>query len=216
MNTKNIKMQPDNEELAAVAKNIDYLMCKKGIDGAAMSKVTGLGIATVNCLRRGVGNPTLTTLVSIAKFFNVSLSELTEVDLEKQSGRPSSVKTMPLVKLNEINNFLSNPVGQYETYTTEIDTLKNKSFFAVLINNDSLYPYFSAGTVCIISRDDDPCDGDIVLLKIHNYTPCFRRIFIENEYFSFSSLTLENDSSPSTYNNSIIVGVLLKSIKNFA
>lgn len=217
MNMKNTKMKnSDNEALATVAKNMDYLMFRKGIDGAQLSNVTGLGIATVNSLRRGVGNPTLTTLVAIAKFFDVRLSDLTEMDLEKQAGRPSRAKNMPLIKLNEINNFLAGTLEKYDTYTTETDTSENKSFFAILINNDSLYPHFSAGSVCIISQEDDPCDGDIVLVRINNHTPCFRKVFLEDGHFLFTSLTLEHESSPSTYNNSHIIGVLLKSIKNFS
>src|SRR5471030_2128616 len=90
----------DHVALATIGKNISFLMRKKGIDSAALSAFTGLGIATINSMRRSVGNPTLATIITMAKFFEVSLSELTEIDLEKQASSNKRTKAIPLIKLN--------------------------------------------------------------------------------------------------------------------
>ena len=90
----------EHDALATIGKNITYLMLKKGIDSAHLSAVSGLGTATINSMRRGTGNPTLATIVSIAQFLEVSLSELTEIELEKQANSHKRIKTIPLMNLN--------------------------------------------------------------------------------------------------------------------
>lgn len=211
-----IIQQKDNEILLTLGKNLSYLMISKGVDSGFLSNVTGLGVATINSLRRGSGNPTLATIISLAQFFDVSLSELTEIDLQQQQVKPNCAKTMPLIKLGEINSFIDQSLKTHAYYTTEIDISDETAVVAIANNNDSFYPHFSSGTVCIIAMDEEPCDGDIVLVRINNYTPCFRRIFIEDEQFLFTAITLESDAKPSHYKNATILGVLLKAIKNYA
>lgn len=210
-------MSQDNDKLIALtAKNLAYLMNKNGVDASAMSAATGLGIATINSLRRGVGNPTLLTMMELATFFNVTLSELTEIDLSEHIFKHSKARSIPLIKINDLNKFIDKNFYGHETYTTEIDGPDKKLYFAVLVNNDSLYPKFSTGTVFIVSKEDEPCDGDIVLVKISNHNPCFRKIFIDGNNFLFSSILHDNEIKQSTYLNYKLVGVVLKAIKTFS
>jgi len=117
--------------------------------------------------------------------------------------------------MGEIERYLDNALKNHAIYSTEIDATENHSVMAILINNDSLYPHFSSGTICIISLEEEPCDGDIVLIKINDFTPCFRRVYIEDDNFLFNTITLEHDVKPSSYKNAKILGVLLKAIKNY-
>lgn len=202
---------------ALTAKNLVYLMNKNGVDIASLSEATQLGTATIGSLRRGIGNPTLSTLLSLAKFFDVSLSELTEIDLVQQKVNPSHLaREIPLVKINDLNKFLTRTLGPSESYTTEIEERLGRTYFAVLINNDSLYPQFSVGTVFIIAENEEPYDGDTVLVKIGSHTPCFRKVLIDGDDFLFSPIALENDVTPSIYHNYELIGVVLKAIKTFS
>lgn len=216
MQNSDVKIQQnDNETLITLGKNLSHLMIKKGVDSAFLSNVTGLGVATINSLRRGSGNPTLATIVSLAQFFDVSLSELTEIDLVRQQITLNRVRSMPLIKMGEIERYLDNALKNHAIYSTEIDATENHSVMAILINNDSLYPHFSSGTICIISLEEEPCDGDIVLIKINDFTPCFRRVYIEDDNLLFNTIILEHDVKPSSYKNAKILGILLKAIKNY-
>lgn len=206
-----------NAPMALTAKNLVYLMSQKGIDIAALGEATQLGTATIGSLRRGVGNPTLSTLLSLSKFFNVSLSELTEIDLAHQQFKPNHcAREIPLVKINDLNKFLDQTLTHSETYTTEIEAGQGGSYFAVLVNNDSLYPQFSMGTVFIIAENEDPYDGDTVLVKIGHHAPCFRKILIDGDNFLFSPIAIENDVTPSIYQNYKLIGVVLKAVKTFS
>ncbi|MCC7005695.1 MAG: helix-turn-helix transcriptional regulator [Ottowia sp.] len=203
--------------MTVTARNLVYLMSKNGVDIAALSEATQLGTATIGSLRRGVGNPTLSTLSALSKFFNISLSELTEIDLSAQKKKINDfVKEIPLIKINDLNKFIERTLDHYETYTTEIEEARDRTYFAVLVNNDSLYPQFSTGTVFIVSEDDEPYDGDTVLVKIGSHAPCFRKILIDGDNFLFSPIAIENDVSPSIYLHYKLIGVVLKAIKTFS
>ena len=202
--------------VSVTAKNLVYLMDKHRVDVASLCNATNLAVPTVNTLRRGLGNPTLSTLIELANYFGVSLGDFTEKDLVAESYRGSSARTIPVIKINEIDKFLEKKLEFIDTYTTEIDEASGPSCFAVLVNNDSLSPQFSPGTVLIISSEVQPLDNDIVLVKVNDHSSCFRKLFINGERFLFSSVSLENDSTLFSYEKYEIVGVLLKAIKTIS
>jgi len=202
--------------VSVTAKNLVYLMDKHRVDVASLCNATNLAVPTVNTLRRGLGNPTLSTLIELANYFGVSLGDFTEKDLVAESYRGSSARTIPVIKINEIDKFLEKKLEFIDTYTTEIDEASGPSYFAVLVNNDSLSPQFSPGTVLIISSEVQPLDNDIVLVKVNDHSSCFRKLFINGERFLFSSVSLENDSTLFSYEKYEIVGVLLKAIKTIS
>ncbi|WP_337049941.1 helix-turn-helix domain-containing protein [Serratia fonticola] len=215
MSNKDFKMsENDRTVMQNTAANLAILMKEKGIDAAELSRSTGLGIATINSMRRGAGNPTISTLTALAKFFGVSLSELMEGDVEKERLPLRNVKAIPFVKIGDVDRFMESGIAD-DTYTTEIELARSESLFAILINNDSLYPQLSNGSVCIVSKDELPSDGDIVLVKIHQHIPCFRRVFIEGDSFLFTPIALEKSITPSIYCDYKIIGVVLKAIKKF-
>lgn len=205
-----------DKSIAITAKNLAYLMERKKVDTATLCAVTKLAIPTVNSLRRGVGNPTLSTLLGLANYFEVGLGELTEKDLSQEKNKQSSARSLPLIKINEIDRFLEKKLERIENYTTEIDEASGSSCFAVMVNNDSLYPQFSPGTVLIVSKDEKPLDSDVVLVKIGNHSACFRKIFINGDDFLFSSVSIENDSTLTAYADYEVIGVLLKAIKTIS
>ncbi|WP_410013016.1 S24 family peptidase [Sodalis sp. RH24] len=206
----------EHEALLTIGKNLVYLMSTRNVDSTELSTLTGLGTATINSMRRGIGNPTLATIVALAQFFEVSLSEFTDINIERQAISHKKIKTLPLIKLNELNIFLDNVLDTYDTYTTELCVFGNNDCFAININNDSLYPQFSSGTICIVKKDNTPHDGDIVLVKINNCTPCFRRVFIEDTGYLFTAVSIDQDLVPSAYKSYSIVGIIIKTIKYFS
>lgn len=215
MSKKDFKMsESDFSVMKTTAENLSILMKEKGVDAATLSKVTGLGIATINSMRRGAANPTLSTLSALAQFFGVSLAVLTEGNIEKDRFPLRNVKSVPLVKISDVDKFIENGYAE-DTYTTEIELSRSESLFAILINNDSLYPQLSNGSVCIVAKDEEPSDGDVVLVKISHHIPCFRRVFIEGDSFMFTPIALEKNITPSAHSEYKIIGVVLKAIKRF-
>ncbi|AXV84508.1 MULTISPECIES: helix-turn-helix domain-containing protein [Ralstonia solanacearum species complex] len=203
----------DNRPMALTGRNLNYLMGRKRVDAATLSKEIGLGIATVNAMRRGVGNPTLSTLLSLARYFGVSLTELTETDLSREQPKSGPAKTIPLIRLGEVNDFLEQKLDRVQTYTTEIESSGNATYFAVLLNNDALAPLLTPGTILIVAQGEEPCDGDIVLVRIGAHSPCLRRIFIDGDSCLFSSISPDSEVPPAVYKQYEVIAIAIKAIK---
>ncbi len=201
--------------LTIMSKNIAYLMSVKGIDSTQVSKATGLGIATINSMRRGTGNPTLSTIITIAEFFGISLSELIEIEIQTKNANSTRTFSVPLISLKDVDLFFEKKLTTNELYTFSLERTLTKPMVAISVNNDSLYPHFSSGTTFILTLEDQPGDGDIVMIKIKTHTPCFRRIFIHDDDFWFTSITLTHDTTPCAYSSYRIMGVVVKIIKQF-
>lgn len=214
MQPNNIKISEENGmSLKTIGENLTYLMRMHGIDGSRLSSETGIGIATINNLRKGVGNPTIATLASIGEFFSVKVGELTDKDLSVTGETKHNVRSLPLISYSDVERFLANMIRTADTYTTEVDDMTDDSLFVVEIANNSLSPELDRGTYCVISLKEPFCDGDIVLVKLKNYPICLRRVFVSDGDLLFTNISLDSDSSVKSYSDYAIVGVLLKTIK---
>ena len=211
------KALPANDGLLTViAGNLVALMQRHGVDAVRLSDETGLGTATINNLRRGVGNPTLATLVELARYFQISIGELTEAGVGKAVRPQPAVFSMPLVGIGHVGDFIDNGMADQGHYCAEVAGYAERPLFAVLVNNDTLYPHYAQGTVFVMVRESRPQDGDIVLVRIGANAPCLRRVYIEEEFLLFSSISPQNDVAPSLYKNYQVLAVVLKAIKTLS
>ncbi|WP_028389167.1 helix-turn-helix domain-containing protein [Legionella fairfieldensis] len=195
-----------------LTNNLRYLMQKSGIDAAELSKSTGIALTTINGLKRGAGNPTLSTLQTISDFFNITIGQLTENILSDNHGKNNLVE-VPLLEIQEINDLLFNFDNVKTKIAVEVE--KSNSLFAIKLSNNSLAPFFEKGTIFIICPEFRPQDGDIVLVQFNDQLPCFRKIFIEGEAYIFSPVSEMLGSEISKSKNFIIHGVVTKAIQNF-
>lgn len=197
--------------LRILGKNVTFLMAKFGIDAQTLSEGTGVGVATINNLKRGSGNPTIGTLSSVAEFFDVSAGSLMEVDLSAPQS-DDNVKVLPLINFNDLELYINNKNTHQSTYAVEVENHGDESLFAVEITTNSLFPEIESGTICIVSRNEKCCDGDIVLLKIRGLHLCFRRVFIADTGYRFSNIILDSNVLIAEYDDYNIVGVVMKKI----
>ncbi|MGC1183157.1 S24 family peptidase [Legionella sp.] len=195
-----------------LSNNLCYLMQKSGIDAAELSKSTGIALTTINGLKRGTGNPTLSTLQTISDFFDITIGQLTESTISNNNLNCNFVE-IPLLEIQEIHEF----IPHYDKFkaTISIKAEKNNTFFAIRISNNSMAPHFEKGTVFVVCPELQAQDGDIVLVQFNNQLPCFRKIFIEDESCIFSSVSEIIGSEISKSKNFTIHGVVTKAIQNF-
>ena len=107
---------------------------------------------------------------------------------------------------------LLKPFSQKKTYSTEVDSLQDTFLFSIEISNNALSLEFERGTICIISTNENVCDGDIVLVRIKEYPIYFRRIFIGINGFQFCNIPLESETNMDEYTDYTIIGMLLNKI----
>ncbi|CDH01075.1 helix-turn-helix domain-containing protein [Xenorhabdus bovienii] len=200
--------------LSNIAKNIDFLMKNNNIDSQTLSRLTGLGIATINSLRRGVGNPTIATVSSIADVFGVNVGEITDGKLSESNGNEEIISSVPLVRYDELDGYVSGKIITKNLYKLSIQDNHEDSLFAVEFGNNLLFPYFDSNTIAIVSKTEAVCDSDVVLVKIKDAPICFRQIFVGESGIYFSILGIENERKTVLTQNYTIIGVVIRSIRN--
>lgn len=208
---KNINLGSNKNILS---NNLLYLIQNKGTDIAELSKSTGIALTTLNGLKRGGGNPTLSTLQAISEFFKISIGQLTETNISLEKSRKINIMEVPLLEIHELQEFFVSSNNFKVKIAIEIER-SSSIFFAVKVSNSSMSPYFEKGTIFIISPEFQPQDGDIALVQFKNQLPCFRKLFIEGDTFIFTSVVEMLGHEISKSSNYQILGVVSKAIQNF-
>ena len=202
-------------DLSLFSENLRQLMFQHKIDVAKLHEKTGIAVSTINSLRRGGGNPTLSTLLTLSNFFNISLSALAESPLNAAINSDRNKHELPLIDISEISEYLKNGTKGNQTITDDLQNENPANCFAVQINNSSLAPFFEKGTTFIVAFDKQPQDGDIVLVKFGENLPCFRKIYIEGDSYFFKPISEIVNNKAITTTDFLIYGIVLKAIQVF-
>ncbi len=205
----------DEAGIEILASNLRTLMSRFSIDSLELSKKTGIALTTINSLKRGSGNPTLSTLYQLAEFFDVSIGQLTEKNLSLADKSARIIYEIPLLALDELAEFLKNQSKYKNTISTELDLWEPNRYYATKINNNSMNPLFEKGSIFIIARNIHIHDGDIVLVQFNKHPPCFRKIFIEGKSYFFKPISELISSTVIKDDNFTIHGIIIKAIQHF-
>lgn len=209
------KKMIDEAEIGMLASNLRTLMNTFNVDSSELSKKTGIALTTINGLKRGTGNPTLSTLHQLAEFFDVSIGQLTEKNLSATSQRTRIVYEIPLLILDELSEFLSNQNKYKSTISTELDAWKPNKYYSIRINNNAMSPLFEKGSIFVVAKDIHIHDGDIVLVQFEQHPPCFRKIFIEGKSYFFKPISELIGGNVIKDNKFTIHGIVIKAIQHF-
>lgn len=68
------------------AKNLKYLRDRvKGVSQNELAEALGVGKSAISAYERGDSEPTLGVLIKIIRYFGVTFSDITELDMERDS-----------------------------------------------------------------------------------------------------------------------------------
>lgn len=209
------KKMTDETDIGILASNLRSLMNTFNIDSSELSKKTGIALTTINGLKRGAGNPTLSTLYQLAEFFDVSIGHLTEKNLSVTGKTARIVYEIPLLILDELPEFLKNQNKYKNSISTELDVWKPNKYYAIKVNNNAMTPLFEKGSIFVITQDAHVHDGDIVLVQFDQHLPCFRKVFIEGRSYFFKPISEIIGDNIVKDNNFTIHGIVIKAIQHF-
>jgi SOS-response transcriptional repressor LexA len=202
-------------DIGILANNLRRLMYEFNVDSSELSKKTDIALTTINGLKRGVGNPTLSTLYQLADFFNVSIGQLTETHLPSDIKKTRTVYEIPLLVLDELLDFLKDKNKYRNTISTELDSWKQDRYYAIKINNNAMSPLFEKGSIFVIIHDTHVHDGDIVLVQFDKHPPCFRKVFIEGKSYFFKPISEIIGDNMTKNRDFVIHGIVIKAIQHF-
>ena len=207
-----------NENLS---NNLSLLMKENNVSESELARALGLPYNTIHRLISGhTTDPRISTLKSIAVYFNVSLDTLLNpIELVASTLKTSSnPKAVPILSWEKIssNEFLSSIDHQNWVNWLPIPlvSIENLSLNAYAIESrPSMYPRFPTGTFFIIDPECKPIDGDLILIKIKkDGAVSLRELMIDPPTMKLLPIIQNSDSLNFLASEHEIIGVVVLSM----
>lgn len=189
--------------------NLKNLLINAHISENELARRTGVPQQAINRLLHGTNtNPKIATLIPLAKYFNITISQLLgESKLDWLA--------IPIIDRELL---LKEPLDELLASTDEkilANIKNNEGIYALKLQDDSMEPKFSRGTILIVDSTKLPSNGDYVLLHTFEDIVLRQLLIKQNVLFKKCLNPNYNDFKPVILDNEIkIYGVLIQSRTN--
>jgi len=187
------KKKVTNLDFSKIGENISALMETCGIDATELSSQTGLPTSTISRLRSNTteSSPNLSSLIPIADFFRITLSQLIGEDPINQSiygtFKPNKITKLPIPVLcaDNISDFLvhrSKSDLPFDIPLIDVDIQIGEKSFAYFLQGNAMEPQFPDKTLLIIDPEVIIENLDHVLvIPSGKKIPIFRQVMIDGD-----------------------------------
>lgn len=209
-----------------LAANIKNLMISLNINESELSRQTSVGQPVIHKIAKGVTkNPSVETLLPIAKFFGVSIEALME-DYSLCIRDVNSVDSVLNKQWIEIPITSWDSVGMSSATAMEnvdpqdfvrIDTDSKivDNAYALIIEDSSMEPAFLKGTVLVVDPNLKAIDRDYVVVRFNDHHKAmFRQILFSGDFVYLKSLNADFQIVEMSQNCRIL-GVVIQGVIQF-
>lgn len=207
-----------NENLS---NNLSLLMKENNVSESDLARALGLPYNTIHRLVSGyTTDPRISTLKSIAAYFNVSLDTLLNpIELSTNALKThANPKAVPIFSWEQIsNNEFPSSIDHQDCINwlpIPLISVDNLSINAYAIESrPSMYPRFPTGTFFVIDPECKPIDGDLILVKIkRDGAVSLRELMIDPPTIKLLPIIQNSDSLNFIENEYEIIGVVVLSM----
>ena len=156
------------------------------LSDAELARKTGISQPRITNLRNGrVKNPSIDTLISLANYFYISISQLVgEIPISSLPTTPNTSQKYLLAPMldnyQDIKAFIKNP--DYFPKRIPLYKPSNQAVFSFLLREKMMEPRFPQYSHLIFSPNRVAIDGDYVLIYFSNIKLLlFRQLLIDGE-----------------------------------
>jgi len=190
-------------------------MAEARLNASELARRTSVPPSSIKKIRNNDNlNPTLSTLMPLANFFSISLSQLVgdvPLNIENRQINETSNKQLqyplPIISWNEAASWPNTSELEHNLIFSERSFSKNS--FA-LITEETINERIPKGTVLLIDCDASPESSDYVLvIKRHQSKPSIKQILIEDDQIFLKSLQVENLVVPKSSDYKIL-GIVME------
>lgn len=213
------------EVIMNIKEKIHALAGEKGISIPKLEDELGLGNGTIS--RWSKSSPSVSKLLPIAKYFNVTLdyligeskfrNEQEARHLKQANTKLDNINFIEPNNTRSINVYGSIPAGYpIEAIEDVIDTIDVPQswvgdYIALRVSGDSMYPEYLDGDTIIIHIQPDCESGDDCACYIGDYETTFKRVYKNNG--SITLQPLNPKYPPMTYTHPGEVNILGKVVE---
>lgn len=154
------------------------LMTECDMDDGKLAQVTGVPFTTIARMRANPqSNPTASSLRPIAKYFEISISQLLgdeplspERLIKSSNSKDIHSTRIPLIEWDKINAWINNNRGQHDDIHgwVSVDLPLSATSFAVRIENSAFGDTFSQNAYLVVDPSLKPQSGDYILIKAND------------------------------------------------
>lgn len=196
---------------------LNKLMKNQGLSLDKLAKLTGVSRSNINRMRTDPDcNPTIYTLLPIAKFFQISVEQLIGeqpiTDSHKYQLDSLKLEKLPILRTyQEILNFVQYSTLPEHTDYTYVENLVSTISFAYVVQDNNMQPLFPPNIMVIFDPEKSATNHSFVLaLDIHNKQVIFRQYLGGGELNSLISLHKQVDSAISITENINIIATAVE------
>lgn len=171
-----------------LSKILSKLLYDRRLNPSELAREVDLPTPTVHRLVTGKSTrPYRSSLEPIANFFSVSVDQLIGEeplpnlsDAKSRSLKQKKIIEIPLFEWKDLP-YVNNPDPERETIVAMADL--SKDCFAVFMNDSSMEPQFSKGSILILDPNKVPGDRSYILVRLASTGLfIFRQIIIDAEH----------------------------------
>ncbi|MGA2655158.1 MAG: S24 family peptidase [Gammaproteobacteria bacterium] len=188
------------------------------LSGTELARRVELPSATVNRLITGtVQDPRISTLTSIAKYFNISFDQLLGyAPLPKQfslmNNRFAYTFTIPAFQLQQVHQDLNNEeAGNNRLNWQSNENYDHNDLFAIKLEQANFEPTFLKGTTLIVHKKLTPQINDYVVVSIQGKEATIRKYYTESGETYLYPLRSELPVINAEQESVKVLGVILES-----
>jgi SOS-response transcriptional repressor LexA len=176
-------------------RNLSKLMEDNRISLSVLYRNTGIAIPTIKRLQSDpTTNPTISTLLPIANFFGITISQLigSELFLTEVTGfieNKTHWLSIPLIQWNQAVNWKESGDKDSAESHILVDIDVGQHAYALTVDQDD-WPFISKGSILIINSDIKPEHKDFaVVYKSGQINPTLKQVMIDEEKMYLKSMS---------------------------
>lgn len=174
-----------------LSDNLNILMAKARLTSSDLARLTGLPATTIKRIRSSEqSNPTISTLLPIAKYFSLSISELigNEIDdIDRFSNKAGGLRTLPVLSWQTCVHFDAITYSEITDKTLTEKQVGDKSF-SLIVEDQDITPFPHKSTL-IIDPQVQPANGDyIIVSKFQRGAAAIKKYIVEMDQIYLKSL----------------------------
>ncbi|MBA2651386.1 MAG: helix-turn-helix domain-containing protein [Tatlockia sp.] len=198
--------------LKNLSDNLNTLMARARINSSELARLTGLPATTIKRIRNNEqSNPTVSTLLPIAEYFSMTISELLACEGEFISNinpKVYGLKSIPLLSWRECVQFSALDYIKINQRTPIEKNVSDRSFSLRVEESD--LAFFPENALILVEPEMTPESSDFVIVaKTEHGRACIKKYIIEADQIYLKSLVKGIDIVPLTSEYKIL-GVIVQ------
>lgn len=204
-----------------LSQNLRTLMNETKLSESELSRRTGVAQPIIHRMLDGNNkNPKIATLNPIAKYFQVTISQLIGDEHLSHIHAITSTEhkgwsSLPLITWKDalhwheiMNNYKA--LSKYPMVFTDFNVTQKA--FGLEVKDSSMEPKFSKGTILIIEPEKQPKDRDFVIVNLNNHPEAiFKQVLIDGVNHHLRSLSTEINNNIIISSSDKYIGIVVQS-----